>query len=157
MIRKSRPVPAPATLGCAAALLLAITAPAAAQSESRVEQVVRPIFDRYDRNSDGIITETEFMQVGQGDFATLDADKDSALSKHEFLDPKPRGAGQLDGANLARARQMWRQQFAFLDADKNGRVTAAEHESAGAQSFRRMDADGNSKVTLQEMMAVAGQ
>jgi Ca2+-binding EF-hand superfamily protein len=97
------------------------------------------------------------MQVGQRDFAALDADSDSTVSKTEFLDPKPRGAEKLDSKKLARAKQIWGQQFAFLDADKNSKLTATEHESAGKKSFERMDADKDGEITLAEMTAVAGQ
>jgi Ca2+-binding EF-hand superfamily protein len=133
--------------------------PAMAQSASkaRMEQAVRQIFARFDIDADGNITDAEFMQVGQKDFAALDADSDEIVSKTEFLDPKPRGAEQLDSKKLARAKQIWSQQFAFLDADKNSKLTASEHEAAGKQSFERMDADKDGEITLTEMTAVAGQ
>jgi len=148
--------------GMAAALLTGAAGPAAAQSankaqKAQMEQAVRQIFARFDGDGDGHITTSEFMQVGQRDFATLDADGDSIVSKNEFLDPKPRGAEKLDSKKLARAKQIWGQQFAFLDVDKNSKLTATEHENAGKTSFERMDADKNGEVTLAEMTAVAGQ
>jgi Ca2+-binding EF-hand superfamily protein len=137
----------------------ASTPPAQAQSagNARMEQAVRQIFARFDVDGDGNITDAEFMQVGQRDFAALDADGDSILSKTEFLDPKPRGAEQLDSKKLARAKQVWGQQFAFLDTDKNSKLTAIEHEAAGKRSFERMDANKDGEITLAEMTAVAGQ
>lgn len=145
--------------GMAVGILMSAAAPAAAQSanEAKMEQAVRQIFQRFDADADGNITDSEFMQVGQRDFAALDADGDSIVSKKEFLDPTPRGAEQLDSKKLARAKQIWGQQFAFLDADKNGKLTASEHETAGKQSFERMDANKDGEITLAEMTAVAGQ
>jgi Ca2+-binding EF-hand superfamily protein len=142
-----------------AAGILANAPPAAAQSagNARMEQAVRQIFARFDVDGDGNITDAEFMQVGQRDFAALDANSDSIISKSEFLDPKPRGAEQLDSKKLARAKQIWGRQFAFLDTDKNSKLTATEHEAAGKDSFDRMDSNKDGEVTLAEMAAVAGQ
>jgi Ca2+-binding EF-hand superfamily protein len=149
----------PVAAGVAAGILMSAAGPAAAQSadKAKMEQAVRQIFARFDGDADGSITDSEFMQVGQRDFAALDADSDAIVSKKEFLDPKPRGAEQLDSKGLARAKQIWGQQFAFLDADKNSKLTASEHETAGMQSFERMDADKDGEITLAEMTAVAGQ
>jgi hypothetical protein len=145
--------------GTAVGILMSAAGPAAAQSanKAKMEQAVRQIFARFDSDADGNITDSEFRQVGQRDFAALDADSDSVVSKKEFLDPKPRGAEQLDSKKLARAKQIWGQQFAFLDADKNSNLTASEHETAGQESFERMDSNKDGEITLAEMTAVAGQ
>jgi Ca2+-binding EF-hand superfamily protein len=149
----------PVAAGIAVAILMSPAGPAAAQStnKAQMEQAVRQIFARFDSDADGNITDSEFMQVGQRDFAALDADSDAVVSKTEFLDPKPRGAEQLDSKKLARAKKIWGQQFAFLDADKNSKLTATEHETAGKQSFERMDGNKDGEITLAEMTAVAGQ
>lgn len=149
-------VSALAASGCLAATALPAL-PAAAQSgnEAQLQQAVRQIFQRFDGNGDGTITDTEFMRVGQRDFATLDVDGDSIIVKTEFLDPKPRAVDGLDSKNLARAKEVWGRQFALLDADQNGKLTAREHEAAGKQSFARMDGNKDGEVTLAEMTAAA--
>src|SRR5262245_13030956 len=108
---------APTALGVAVGVLMGAAGPAAAESGGKVklEQAVRQIFVRFDIDGDGNITDAEFMQVGKRDFASLDAESDSVVSKTEFLDPIPRGAEQLDSKRLAQAKQIWSQQFAFLD------------------------------------------
>ncbi len=147
-----------AASGCLAVAAFAVP-PAAAQSDNKaqLQQAVRQIFQRFDGNADGTITNTEFMQVGQHDFALLDNDGDSIISKTEFLDPKPRSVEQLDSKKLARAREVWSRQFALLDADKNGKLTASEHEAAGKLSFTRMDANKDGQVTPAEMTAAASR
>jgi Ca2+-binding EF-hand superfamily protein len=143
----------------AVAILVSAAGPAAAQSanDAKMEQALRQIFERFDGNADGNITDAEFMQVGQRDFAALDANSDSVVSKEEFLDPKPRGAEQLDSTQLAQAKQTWSQQFAGLDADRNGKLTATEHESFEQRSFESMDGNHDGEITLAEMTAIVSQ
>jgi Ca2+-binding EF-hand superfamily protein len=145
--------------GMAVAILVNVAAPAVAQStnEAQVQQAVRQIFGRFDSNGDGNITDAEFTQAGKRDFAALDTNGDSVVSKEEFLDPKPRGAEKLGGTELARAKQIWSQQFAHLDTDKNGKLSAAEHESAEQQSFDHMDGNKDGEITLAEMTTAITQ
>jgi hypothetical protein len=143
--------------GIAVAILVSATGPAAAQSANQVEQAVRQIFVGFDGNGDGNITDKEFMQAGKRDFAALDTNADSVVSEKEFLDPKPRGAAQLKGTELARAKQIWSQQFAGLDADKNSKLSAAEHESAEQRSFEHLDSNKDGEITVAEMTAAVTQ
>jgi Ca2+-binding EF-hand superfamily protein len=149
----------PVAAGVAVGVLTSAAGPAVAQAanKAQMEQAVRQIFARFDGDADGNITGSEFMQVGQRDFAALDANSDTIVSKKEFLDPKPRGAEKLDSKKLAQAKKIWGQQFAFLDTDKNSKLTAGEHEAAGKESFERMDGNKDGEITLAEMTAVAGQ
>ena len=145
--------------GMAVAILVSAAGPAAAQSadEVKMEQAVRQIFVRFDGNADGSITDAEFMQAGKRDFAALDTNSDSVVSKKEFLDPKSRGIEHLDSTELVRAKAVWSQQFAGLDADKNSKLTAAEHESAEQRFFARMDSNKDDEITLAEMTAAVSQ
>ena len=45
--------------------------------------------------------------------------------------------------------------FAAMDADRDGRVSAREHAAAAAKMFKTMDADGDGKVTAAEMDAAS--
>jgi Ca2+-binding EF-hand superfamily protein len=141
----------------AVAILVSAAGPAAAQSANEMEQAVRQIFERFDANSDGNITDAEFMQAGKRDFAALDTNSDLVVSEKEFLDPKSRGIDQLDSTQLAQARDIWSQQFAGLDADKNSKLTATEHASFEQRSFESMDGNKDGEITLAEMTAVVSQ
>ncbi len=44
-------------------------------------------------------------------------------------------------------------QFEGVDADRDGRISAAEHAAAAKKMFRAMDADRDGKVTAAEMDA----
>jgi hypothetical protein len=143
--------------GIAVAILVSAAGPAAAQSANQVEQAVRQIFVGFDGNGDGNITDKEFMQAGKRDFAALDTNADSVVSEKEFLDPKPRGAAQLKGTELARAKQIWSQQFAGLDTDKNSKLSTAEHESAEQRSFEHLDSNKDGEITVAEMTAAVTQ
>ncbi len=147
------------SFACLAAALPVLDAgPAAAQSSEKKmtkEQIVQLVFQRFDGNKDGNITNTEFMKVGERDFRAFDADKDGSVSKEEFLVPKPRRLGKASADQLAQAKKIWSQQFAMLDTDKNGALSEAEHEKAGKRSFARMDANKDNEITLPEMTAAA--
>jgi phage FluMu protein gp41 len=160
MVAKQWSIWTPVALGgTAVAILVSAAGPAAAQSanQAQVEQAVRQIFVGFDGNGDGNITDKEFMQAGKRDFAALDTNADSVVSEKEFLDPKPRGAEQLKGTELARAKQIWSQQFASLDTDKNSKLSAAEHESAEQRSFEHLDSNKDGEITVAEMTAAVTQ
>ena len=154
--------PAVACGGLALGMLLA-AAPAAAQTNGTTQQAaqqdeaVRLIFQRFDTNKDGNITSAEFLKVGRQDFTAFDANKDGVVSKDEYLDPKPHNVGQIAADQLAQAQAAWTRQFDFLDADKNGKMTPAEHEAAGARSFKRIDSNKDGQITLAEMESAAAK
>jgi Ca2+-binding EF-hand superfamily protein len=143
----------------AGVLLMSVAGPAAAQSADKmqVEQAVRQIFVGFDGNGDGNITDKEFMDAGKRDFAALDTDRDAVVSEKEFLDPKPRGAEQLKGTELARAKQIWTQQFAGLDSDKNKKLSTAEHQTAEKRSFEHLDSNKDGEITVAELTAALSQ
>ena len=148
----------PVAFACVTVTLLAIeAAPAAAQSQGQItkEQAVQLVFNRFDTNKDGNITNAEFMKVGQQDFRDFDTNKDGGVSKDEFLDPKPRHVGNASADDLARAKKIWAQQFDYLDTDKNGKLSEAEHQAAGKRSFAHMDANKDNEITLAELTAAA--
>lgn len=142
-----------------AALVAALVAPALAAAQSNdlpsKEQALLVVFQRFDNNGDGKITNAEFLKVGKDDFQAFDANKDGRVSKNEFLDPKPHRLTKASADELAEAKKIWVQQFDRLDTDKNGALSEAEHEKAGQRSFARMDANKDGAITLAEMGAVA--
>jgi len=148
---------APVGLVCGAAMLVVLVAASAAQAQEKMtkEQAVQLVFNRFDTNKDGNITSAEFMKVGEQDFQAFDANKDGNLTKDEFLDPKPRHLGKVSDADLEQAKQVWTQQFDYLDTDKNGKLSEAEHQKAGKRSFARMDTNKDNEITLPELTAAA--
>jgi hypothetical protein len=142
-----------------AGLVAALVAPALAAAQSNdlpsKQQALLVVFQRFDNNGDGKITNAEFLKVGMDDFQAFDANKDGSVSKSEFLDPKPHRLTKANADELAEAKKIWVQQFDRLDTDKNGALSKAEHEKAGQRSFARMDANKDGAITLAEMGAVA--
>jgi Ca2+-binding EF-hand superfamily protein len=141
----------------AAALMVFGAAPAVAQSNEKMTkaQAVQVVFNRFDSNKDGNITNAEFMKVGERDFKVFDANKDGSVSKAEFLDPEPRRLGKASADEMAQAKKIWSQQFDMLDTDKNGTLSEAEHKKAGKRSFARIDTNKDNEITLPEMTAAA--
>src|SRR5882724_3096521 len=98
---------------CAVAALVSFgSAPAAAQSNDKPskDQAVRLVFQRFDGNGDGKITNAEFMKVGEQDFLAFDAldtDKNGVLSEAEH-------------------QKAGKRSFAHMDANKDGVITLAE-------------------------------
>ena len=139
---------------CAVAALVSFGSAPAAQSNDK-DQAVQLVFQRFDANGDGKITNADFMKIGDQDFLAFDANKDGSVSKKEFLDPKPHHLVNVSAADLAEAVKIWTRQFDQLDTDKNGVLSEAEHQKAGKRSFAHMDANKDGAITLAEMKAVA--
>jgi hypothetical protein len=128
------------------------------------------LFARLDTNRDGQVTRAEFdarraaraqaqapaperAQRGEQMFARLDTDRNGAISKTEL------GARrQLRAQRLARHGKLVAQDggrfgghmFAMADADKDGRVTLQEAQSAALRHFDMADANKDGQVTREE-------
>lgn len=63
-----------------AALTMAAAAPAMAEHH---EGAKHDMFAKHDTNSDGMISQEEFMATAQEKFAKMDADKNGSISKEE--------------------------------------------------------------------------
>lgn len=101
-----------------------------------------------DTNGDGQISRAEFMARAQARFATLDVDKNGAISREERRDARSdrgHGHGKRDGGMLRR-----------LDTDKDGRISRAEFAAQAATRFARMDANRDGTIDKTEMAAMAG-
>ena len=81
---------------------------------------------RADTDGDGRISQAEFVQARTGRLATLDADRDGALTAEEV-----RGRMQTRMAERAGMR------FDRLDADKDGAISRAEFDAQRAQRADR--------------------
>ncbi|WP_421983650.1 EF-hand domain-containing protein [Roseibium sp.] len=99
------------------------------------KQRAERMFERFDVNKDGVITEAEIAEVRTTDFTTADADGNGEISLEEFK------AQFLDrsGDRMVRA-------FQFLDTDGDGTVTQEEVDVVANRMFNRLDRDGNGTV-----------
>lgn len=124
---------------------LALLAPGLALAEAQAgarEQFMQERFERLDRDGDGAITREEIDAKHNEHFAKADVNGDGDLSVAEMLLMRE----QRRLKHLERRRN-------HLDADGDGKVTAAEFAAARAGFFDRADADGDGALTLDEMMA----
>ena len=99
--------------------------------EKRAER----LFERFDVNKDGVITQAEIDEVRAQDFQTADADGNGEISLEEFK------AEFLNRSNDRMVRA-----FQFLDADGDGTVTQEEVDTVANRLFNRLDRDGNGTV-----------
>ena len=62
-----------------------------------------------------------------------------------------------DGAKDGKRAEYMEMRFQQMDADKDGKITAAEIESFHAARFAAADANGNGKLSLEEMDAARAE
>jgi Ca2+-binding EF-hand superfamily protein len=129
-----------------------------------------------DRNGDGKITATEYLQGEKQLFSEIDANKDGFITAqeleayHQSL-MKNKGNAPLrnesgpgeqrmqdkkaydpSGTGKSMPRQMTpEQEIAKMDTNNDGKVSAAEWEAAARQRFSKMDKDGDGTLTAQEL------
>jgi len=137
--------------------LLAQAAPPT-MSRATFESKISSEFGEMDSNKDGSLTraEVESWQTrtasqiatarNKAIFARLDADKNGSLNAAEFarLGPAPIKANPDP---LIKA----------MDANKDGKVTKAEHNAAGSARFTQIDANKDGVLTEAEAKAAAGK
>ncbi len=130
-------------------------------------------FQRLDSNRDGQVTRAEFdavrsaraqanatapqrAQRGERFFARLDADKNGAISRTEF-DARLKLRGERTAKRGERLQRRGANggpfgghMFAMADANKDGRVTLQEAQTAALHHFDRVDANKDGQVTREE-------
>lgn len=106
-----------------------------------IDELVR----RADTNRDGVVTRLEYAQARMAPFQRLDRDRDGALSARELK--------LLDRARQPQADQL-RATLRLADADRDGRVTAAEYRAAPTPMFDRADLDHDGRITPAEQQAI---
>ena len=95
------------------------------------------ILDRVDADKDGKISKAEADAEGAKLFAKLDDNSNGKIEENEM----PQRHWARFGGKM----------FDRIDADKDGKVTKAEFEAAGAAMFQRMDKNGDGIIEKDEM------
>jgi Ca2+-binding EF-hand superfamily protein len=112
-------------------------------STSPVEREFVVAEPTWDLNHDGSVTCDEWKRYVTGLFQDADADRDGVLSRQEF-------------AALAREDRLFETAgFSFFDADRDGRVTAAELTDRRNPAFVLLDKDGDCVISAEERMHIA--
>ncbi len=105
-------------------------------------------FKAIDADSDGKLTKAE-VDAARGKPTLLllaDADKDGAVTKQE-----------LAKAFASRSGQVSDRVFEALDADKDGKISAAEWQASGERRFARLDRNKDGAVTADELGRRGGE
>ena len=98
------------------------------------------LFEAFDANQDGTLTQAEVDQARQAKLAEFDADGDGSLDLEEYQ------ALWLDAM-----RERMVDQFQAHDDDGDGMVTAEEFGERFSRIVSRLDDDGDGEVTMDEL------
>ena len=101
---------------------------------------VEGLFEKFDTNHDGKLTQVEIDQVRADRFAAFDKDGDGKLSLEEYQ------ALWLDAMHRAMVRS-----FQGLDVDGDGQVTKEEFTARFSHVVQRFDTNGDGQVTEDEL------
>lgn len=139
-----RHVPTALALAAATLSIVSFAPQALAQARDGAGRAAA-IFDRFDKDKDGFVSEAEFNDArqqrrrgggGKVTFADFDENKDGKLSREEF------NAGLMDVAEKAREAIP---QFEDYDTSKDGRISEAEYNDARAKRQEAQGADGGGR------------
>jgi Ca2+-binding EF-hand superfamily protein len=98
------------------------------------------LFETFDANDDGVLTQVEIEQVRQGRLQEFDANSDGSLSLEEY---------QALWVDAMRERMVDR--FQAHDDDGDGLVTAAEFGEQFGRMFSRLDDTRDGQLTRDEL------
>jgi Ca2+-binding EF-hand superfamily protein len=98
------------------------------------------LFESFDANGDGRITQTEVDEVRQGRLEEFDTNGDGSLSLEEY---------QALWMEAVRERMVDR--FQAHDDDGDGLVTAEEFNEQFSSIVSRVDRDGDGELTMDEL------
>jgi Ca2+-binding EF-hand superfamily protein len=98
------------------------------------------LFDSFDANQDGTLTQAEVDQTRQAKLAEFDRDGNGSLNLEEY---------QALWMDAMRERMVDR--FQGHDDDGDGMVTAEEFGNDYSRIISRLDRDGDGEVTMEEL------
>ena len=108
-----------------------------------------------DTNGDGMVTSAEAETAVNRQFANLDTDKSSKISKEEFKGTWGMAAKHIPAEVLKKNKGMIEKagamRFEKMDADKSGDLTKAELLTDMKARHKAMDGNGDGNVTKEEL------
>lgn len=132
-------------------ILAAVTAGSVGASAQAAGPGPRPgidqLFERFDTDGDGQISQAEFEAAADARFADSDTDGDGVLSAEELV-------AAAEGRRAERVARRVARMIERLDADDSGTLSQEELQ-AGRRGdlFERLDADDDGVVTREEVAA----
>ncbi len=139
------PTPLPKATPPAPAPPAAVEAPATRPGPVSRMRGASDSFRKLDPNGDGKVTLGEFQSWREGQFQTLDADKDGHLSQSELS----AGRGPF-------ARKLL-QSFSMIDSNQDQKLSRSEFLEGGRRRFLQMDANRDGNVSSDEMKGFSDQ
>jgi Ca2+-binding EF-hand superfamily protein len=120
-----------------------------AYAESTKAGGTQDMMKMMDANSDDKVTHQEHAACAARMFAKMDADRDGIVTATEM----DAGHERVTGKAAAKGELSTAEKIKVIDADGDGKLTAAEHVSGSQMMFERMDADRDGFLTAAEIAA----
>jgi hypothetical protein len=137
-------------------LLLASSLAAAATLAQAAETAGPPprIFERFDSNNDGMLTESEIARRTQKRFKRLDRNGDASIDEAELKSYFDARAGKKKGSAdaSAKGRDAGRLLKKY-DTDGNGKVSLSEYTAVSLSRMLRADTNADKIVSVAEYVA----
>lgn len=104
----------------------------------------------YDQNGDETVTKEEFEGVRQAQFQRTDENSDGKLTEQEYvLEFEDRLDAQIEKTHQGQIKQTY-VRFGVLDTDEDGKMTFSEYMVSGFNAFHRYDTNGDGYLTLDD-------
>jgi Ca2+-binding EF-hand superfamily protein len=101
---------------------------------------------RFDKDSDGKISATEWPKDGRLKFEKVDANSDGFVTAEEMTEAHKSRDGKMGGH-----KGDPKDRFAKLDADKDGKLSSSEWSAMGDKMFARLDDNKDGKISTDEL------
>ena len=135
----------PLTLGLG--LLVGSMTLSSLSAEPDPDATYKRIFNRMDADGDGVVTEQEYVDRSRW------ADKNKARAIWRASDANLDGkVTEAEYCENRRVTEKAKEVFAWLDANKDGRVSQPEIVDRANRLFVEMDRNGNGEVTIPEFL-----